>query len=151
MNLRSEIDAYLGMVERYAGKKLRYRAEIGMLMVLADQGSRWDLFERIVFLAKFISRGFDILRRAGIPSSDTKFLADEVRKNLEEVVELLRTVCAANPPVSEAVIGDRFFALSHESLALLQELLSELTWVKNYSLEGHPFPVVSSHPGGSPA
>ena len=151
MKVRNDIENYLAMVERYAGKKLRYRAELGMLMAFAHTSSRAADFERVVFLAKFVTRGFDILRRSGIPTSDTKYLADEVRKNLEEVVTLLRNLCSVNPDAADAVFGDRFFALSHESLALLQEFLSELTWIKNYSLEGHPLPIGSSPRAGTPA
>jgi hypothetical protein len=146
MNLRSETEKYLSTAERFAGKKFRYRLEIGLLLDFAERGGIAPDFEKLIFLAKFITRGFDILRRSGIVADETKNLSDEVQKNLEQVTVLLRKLCAVDPAESSALFGDRFFSLSHESMMTIQELLSELTWIKYYSLEGNQIPITSSSP-----
>jgi len=146
MTSRSDIDLYLSQVERYAGKKFRYRSEIGMVMECARSGSMSSGFERLIFLAKFITRGFDILRRSGVVADETKNLADEIERNLSEVSDLLKKLSAVQPSDQTGHFDDRFLTLSGDSLIRLKELLSELTWLKNYALEGHPFPVI---PGSS--
>lgn len=146
MKLRDETEKYLGSVERYAGKKLRYRIPIATLIDLAARGQQDAVFEKIIFLAKFITRGFDILRRSGIVADETKNLAEEIEKNLQQVTGLIRSLCAVDPRESAVIFDERYFSLSHESLSTIQELLAELTWIKNYSLDGHPVPMHPSPP-----
>ena len=141
MKFRDDTEKYLNAVERYAGKRLQYRTHIATLIDLAVRGQHQVVFERIIFLAKFITRGFDILRRSGIVADETKNLADEIEKNLREVTGLLRTLCAIDPAASSALVLDRFISPSPDSVAALGELLAELTWLKNFSLEGHPVPI----------
>jgi hypothetical protein len=143
----SEIEDYLSAVERYAGKRFRYRTEIALLIDLAEKTEKSSLFEQIIFTAKFITRAFDILRRSGFESEESKHLSTELQKNLESVVAMIRSLCSADPTIADALFGERMFSLTHDSLNLLKDLLSELTWIKNYSLDGHLPPLGDA--GGS--
>jgi hypothetical protein len=137
---RDEIEEYLSAVERYAGKQFHYRTDLVLLIDLAIQTGQTLLFEQIVFTAKFITRAFDILRRGGFGSEESKHLSKELERNLESVIGMIRSLCSTDPTIADALFGERMFSLTHDSLHLLQDLLSELTWIKNYSLDGHPPP-----------
>ncbi|HUN65824.1 MAG TPA: hypothetical protein VMW43_06950 [Bacteroidota bacterium] len=138
---RPEVEEYLGAVERYSGRRFHFRTEIALLMELAAQTERSEEFEKIIFTAKFITRAFDILRRSGSGSEESKHLSAELQANLVSVTGLIRSLCSTDPTIADALFGERMFSLTHESLDLLKDLLSELTWIKNYSLDGHPPPL----------
>jgi hypothetical protein len=144
VNLQVATDKYLNAVERYAGKQLRHRREIGMLIDCANHAGNASLFERIIFLAKFITSGFDILRRSGNVADETKNLSDEVEKKLQEIIVLMRDLCAVDPETSAEIFEDRLLKKSDDSLMQMKNLLAELTWIKKYSLDGHTLPIHTS-------
>ncbi len=145
MTLRPETEDYLTAVEHRQGKKFRHRADVGMIIDAADASAAFGEFERIVFLAKFITNAFSILRRSGVSSEETTNLARELETSLREIAERFRGLLAGGVDASAASRFDhQFLTLSKASMESLQELLSELTWVKNLMLDGDSPPIRSS-------
>jgi len=138
----AEIENYLNAVERYAGKRFRHRSAIGTLIDCAAGAGGIASFERIVFLAKFVTGAFDILRRSGAGSEDTRHLVRELNLSMEEVSSLIETLLASRAATDECRrLRERFLTLSQESMEALRDLLMELTWIKQYMLAGNPPPV----------
>ncbi len=146
MDNRPEIDHFLNAVERYAGKRFHYRREIGLLIDLAEGEKKVAEFERVLFLAKFITRGFDVLRRSGTIPEETKNLADEIEKNLHQAIELMRSLTAPGTGESDEVFHTIFSDASRRSLTAILAILAELTWIKNYTLDGHGLPARGTLP-----
>ncbi len=147
MPLRTETEEYLAAVERHDAKKLRYRTEIGAIIDLADGSSLWEEFERIVFLAKFVTNAFNILRRGGLRAEETAPLTRELEVNLSDVTDRLRRLAGRSSDRDfSAGFEKEFLALSHASVESLQGLLSELARIKNRMLDGEFPPIRGSVP-----
>jgi hypothetical protein len=122
-------------VERFAGRTLRYRSEIELLVELARVERLKPVFERIVFRAKFITNAHEILRREGSESAHTEKLSAELGVAMHGIVEDLQTMLqsAAEDVRTDLTFG--FLTVSRESLDRLLHLLADLAWVKNYLLD----------------
>ncbi len=145
MTLRPETEEYLTAVERRLGKRFRHRADVGMIIDAADASAASGDFERIVFLAKFVTNAFGILRRSGVSPEETSNLTRELETSLREVADRFRRLLTGGVDGSAAArFDEQFLTLSSTSLESLRELLSELTWVKNRMLDGDPPPIRTS-------
>ncbi len=136
------IEPYLNAAERWAGKRFSHRAAIAALIVRAGEAGRGAEFERLVFLAKFVSGAFDILRRSGPGADDTRHLVRELNAGMEEVASLIGAILAAGPDDAEAGrFRERFLVLTQESMEALRGLLQELSWIKQFMLAGNRPPL----------
>ena len=126
---------YLDAVEAFSGKKFQFRGEIGMLLECATARNMHQVFEDITFLAKFVTNASGVLKRVGPSHADAAKLVGEFKDNLEKVSTLLRTLVKEEPADARQQLLSRFFSLSHDSLDNLLVLLSELSRIKNYTLD----------------
>jgi len=144
VEIRSATDAYLTGVELFARRKLLYRKEIGVLVDLAESASLQTLFDELIFLAKFASSASNILTRSGMHGDETAKLSSEFAESLRKVSSVLELLVANAPADVAGGCRRSFLDLSPESMNRLMALLYELSWIKNYSLDGHPPPFSSS-------
>ncbi|MBI1804701.1 MAG: hypothetical protein HY033_02500 [Ignavibacteriae bacterium] len=135
MDIRPETDAYLIELEKFAARKFQYRREVGILIDLAEQRSMQPLFEQIIFLAKFASSSFNILKRSGVESEETAKLSTEYAESLRKITSLLELLTAEAPNEITEIFQRSFLNLSHESVNRFMALLYELSWVKNSLLD----------------
>lgn len=122
-------------VERYAKRQFRYRNEIGIL--LQASGNRgMDLeFENLAFIGKFIKNAHTILTRDNLGSEVTIRLADELRVNLEKSIRTITAMIEKLPPEEKNLIAGQFLSLTRDNMDNLLDLMTELSWFKNYSLD----------------
>jgi hypothetical protein len=135
MTLRPETESYLDGVEQFVGKQFRYRSEIGLLIELAEARTMKQVFDDITFFAKFVSNAYIILKRVGPASKDIEKMSLEFKDKLEKVSTLLRTLIKEEQTDAKQQFVTRFLSLSNDSMNNLLELLYELSWIKNYSLD----------------
>ncbi|OLD75657.1 MAG: hypothetical protein AUI33_05380 [Ignavibacteria bacterium 13_1_40CM_2_61_4] len=125
-----ETESYLDALENVAGRKFRHRSDIKVLLELSS--SRANVFEEIVFYAKFISNAYAVLRRTGSAGEDTSRLSAEFEEKLGRSASLIRTMLADATPEVRTNFTDRFLAPSPDSMARFLDFLNELSWIKNY-------------------
>ncbi len=140
MNIRPATDAYLADAERFAGRKFQYRIEMGTLIDLANQRSLPSLFEELIFLAKFASNSYNILKRSGIQRDETANLTAEFSGSLQKISSLLGHLIAEAPAEVVERFRSSFLDFSHDNMDQLMALLHELSWIKSYTLDHHPPP-----------
>ena len=143
MDLRPATDAYLTGVEKFAGKTFLHRKEIGLLIDLAGERSRQTQFDELVFLAKFSSHSFAILKRTGLQSEDTAKLSAEFSESLRRIASLLELLTADAPAEISRIFQTSFLVPSPENMSRLIAFLHELSWLKNYALDTHHLPFSS--------
>jgi len=135
MNLQPSTESFLSDIEQFAQRKFRYRLEIGLLIEAANSVSLRRVLDDILFHAKFLANAFNLLKRVGSDSPDTVKLSSEFQEGVEKVSTLLRTLIKESPKEMRDIFLKRFLSLSAESMNELLSLCTELSWMKNYSLE----------------
>jgi hypothetical protein len=131
----SDPAGFVRAAEAFASRPFHYREEITGLLEYCRQRGQQQLFDDLVFNAKFITNAFQILRRVGADNADTAKLSVELRDMMEKTTTILRTIVKEMPAERRARYLDAFLDLSHGSLGELTALLGELAWVKNYMLD----------------
>lgn len=131
----ADADDFVRAAEAYAGRTFRFRDDISGLLEHARARGHQQLFDDLVFNAKFITNAFQILRRVGADNADTAKLTVELRDMMEKTTTILRTIVKEMPEERRARYLSTFLDLSHGSLGDLTALLGELAWVKNYMLD----------------
>lgn len=134
--MKSETLHLLGEIERHARKQFHFRQEVGALIEIAIATKKTDVFEDIVFYAKFVTNAARIMSRIGITGEGYDRLAAEFRESLEKASTLLKTLVKDSPDETKALFTGKFFQLDQESLARLMQLCADLTSVKNWMLDG---------------
>jgi hypothetical protein len=135
VNLSAATADLLARVERHAGQLLKRREDAGLLLESGSSATGTSVIDELLFRAKFVVRARDLLSRVGPDAADVVPLAAEFRASVEHVTRLVRTLIS---PLGEGV-GNRwereYLSLSQESLGNLMALCSDLSMVKNYSLD----------------
>jgi phosphoglycerate-specific signal transduction histidine kinase len=131
----SDAAGFVRAAEAFASRTFRFREEITGLLEHCRQRGQQQLFDDLVFNAKFITNAFQILRRVGADNADTAKLSVELRDMMEKTTTILRTVVKEMPAERRARYTSAFLDLTHGSLGELTALLAELAWVKNYMLD----------------
>jgi predicted Zn-dependent peptidase len=127
--------AFIGAAEAFAARAFRYRDDMTFLLEACRARHQQQLFDDLVFYAKFITNALQILRRVGADNADAVKLSAELRDMLEKTTTLLRTIVKEEPGERRQRFLDTFLALSQPSMAELTALCAELAWVKNYMLD----------------
>ncbi|MBI2620030.1 MAG: hypothetical protein HYW57_08110 [Ignavibacteriales bacterium] len=140
MQLRPDTAQFLTDLERYAGRSFVYRNEIGVLLDLARSENKMQLFEDAVFFAKFLSKSFDLMKRIGPDGEGYDKVAVEFQSGMEKAGTLIRTIVKESPTDLKENFLNGFFRLNQESLSAMMQLLRELAWVKNWTVDGKPLP-----------
>lgn len=140
MIMRPETGQFLADLEVFAGRKLDRKAEIGILLDESRRSDRMQVFEDLIFFAKFLSKSFDLMRRIGPDGEGYGKVAAEFQTTMEKSTTLMKTLVKDLPEATKQEFTGKFFHLDQESLSFLMQLMRELAWVKNWTVDGKPLP-----------
>lgn len=140
MTLRAETENFLGGLERFAGKKLLMGKHVGELLDLARKSGKMQVFEDLIFHAKFLSKSFDLMKRIGPDGEGYDKLSAEFTSGLEKADALTKTLVKESDESVKNDFTELFFHLNTEGLDSFMGLLRDLAWVKNWILDGKPLP-----------
>lgn len=138
MTAPQDPEAYIRSVEAFSRRAFSYRAEIIDLLATCRARGQQQMFDDLVFNAKFVSNALAILKRVGADNADAAKLGAELREMLEKTTTLLRTIVKESPDPGRQKFLDAFLTLSQSSMSNLTVLLAELSWVKNFMLDKNP-------------
>lgn len=135
MPVRAETVALLNAVEQFAQRKLQYRPQISVLIDLTESYQQKRIFEDIIFLAKFLWNAYNLMQRIGPTGEGYPQLSAQFRDAHERCSTLIKTLIKEGPPELKEQFKTLFFSVSHESMNNLIDLCSDLSWLKNYSID----------------
>lgn len=127
-------------VERSSRKRLNYPNDVGEILEAAQNGGRTGQFEEVIFLAKFISKSFDVMSRIGSDGEGYEKLSVEFESNIQKLSSLLKEILAVSSDDIRQSFIALFLSLTPESLERLMLLLRDLTAVKNWVVDGNRLP-----------
>ena len=99
-----------------------------------------ELFKEAVFLAKFVTKSFGIMKRIGVDGDGYDKLSAETEANLSRCAAMLRSLIQSRPGDPGSDHDAAFFSLTQESLGRFVVLLDDLTTLKNWMLDGGQLP-----------
>jgi len=138
--IRKETEHFLADLRRFANRQFVYDREIGDLLDEARTKGMMQVFEDLIFVAKFLSKSFDLLGRIGPDGEGYGKISAEFQANLEKANTYVKTLAKESPEPLKQHMVDTFLRLDHESMAAFMALVRELAWVKNWTLDGKPLP-----------
>lgn len=140
MTIRTEIITFVDELERYARRSFVHKPELGQLLECAWASGKTEIIEDAVFHAKFVTRAFDIMRRIGRDAEGFAKMEAEFTTSTEKALTLLRTLVKDSPDEMKQHFLQNFFSPTEENLPRVLSLFAELTWVKNWMVDGKALP-----------
>jgi hypothetical protein len=138
--LLPEILHFLDELEAFAHRDLPHRHEVGVLLQRAKEPQNTPLFEDLIFIAKFVSKTSEVMRRIGPSAEGYQKLATEFKDNAQRASALVKTLLKEGDRDLRQQFTESYFGLDQKSFARLLDLLADLSWVKNWRVDGKPLP-----------
>lgn len=140
MTARPETEQFLDELQKFAGRLFVHKDAIGILLDEARARGTLQVLEDLVFLAKFLSKTYDLLHRIGPDGEGFQKISAEFQENLEKANTLVKTLVKEAPESVKQNMVENFLRLDQESMTTFMALLRELAWVKNWMIDGNPLP-----------
>ena len=137
---------FLDDLEQFATRDLPCRSDVGLLLHQAQSTNTMRGFEDLIFLAKFVSRTIEVMRRIGADADGYQNLAREFKENAGKANALTKALLKGAEPAERQRFDDVYFGLDQESFGRFLGLLGDLSWVKNWRVDGKPLPKESPPP-----
>jgi hypothetical protein len=140
MTPRPETEQFVSELQKFSERLFIHKDAIAVLLDEARARGTMQVFEDLVFLAKFLSKTYDLLRRIGPDGDGFQKISAEFQENLERANTFVMTLVKESPkPVKQNMV-ENFLRLDQESMTRFMALLRELAWVKNWMIDGKPLP-----------
>jgi hypothetical protein len=140
MTILPDIAEFVAKVEVFSNRKLNYPSEVSVLLQIAVQTGLIKEFGELTFRAKFLTRTQEVIRQVGNNTEGIKKLSMEYETVLKKSMGVLnRLVERTSPEIGQNYL-DLFFSMEPDSLLRLMNLYSDLSWIKNWQIDGKPLP-----------
>lgn len=141
MELQSGTTQFLEELQSHFGRKLAFPIEVGFLAEQAGRQGLHLVFRDAIFQAKFVTKTMEVMNRIGREGEGFDKLSSEFQNSIEKSSALLKTIVKESPEDFKQHIVREFFGMDQESLGNFLRLLEDLSWVKNFELDGHSLPL----------
>lgn len=138
--LPKEISRFLEELAQFASRELPYRNDVGFLLARAKQLGDVQSFEDLIFVAKFVSKSIDVMRRIGPDADGYQKLATEFSENAKRARILAKSLVEHADAADNRRFAGEYFGNDQVSFDRFLGLLSDLGWVKNWRVDGKPLP-----------
>jgi hypothetical protein len=140
MTLRPDITEFVTGLEVFSKRKLNYPIEVGEILQITLQTGWTNEFEELIFQAKFLVRTQDVMNHIGHEAQGFDTLSKEFLSVVKKSTELLKMLVERAAADVTQKYSDTFFTMDPESFARLMKFYSDLSWIKNWKIDGHPLP-----------
>jgi hypothetical protein len=140
MTIRPDIAEFIAEVEVLSNRKLNYPLEVGGILQIALQTGLLNEFEELIFQAKFLTQTQNVMKQIGVEAEGFKNLSKEFVAGLNKSMDLLKMLVGRAAADVTQKYSDTFFGMETESLVRLMKLFSDLSWIKNWQIDGKPLP-----------
>jgi hypothetical protein len=128
-------------LQRQYGRTLSFPEEVGLLIDQTCEEDLGQLFRDAIFHAKFATKTKEVMNRIGAGGEGFDKLSAEFQTSIEKASTLLKTIVKESPDEIKQHFVRDFFSLDQASFARFMKLLEDLSWIKNWEVDGKPLPV----------
>jgi hypothetical protein len=140
MDVLPDMKDFIDELEIYAQRKLNYPVEVGELLQIVMQAKLINEFEGLIFQAKFLLRTQEIMKRIGPGMDGFEKLSTEFQSSMKKSIDFLNLLVERAPSDVARKLTDTFIVTETDSLNRFMKLLSDLSWIKNWQVDGKPLP-----------
>jgi hypothetical protein len=140
MNVHPDIAEFVANLEVFRGRKLHYPWEVGELLQIVLQTGLTNEFEDLIFQAKFLTRAQEVMKKIGFEAEGFDKLSAEFQSELTRSRDLLKILLGRTTEDIMRKYSDTFFTMETEGLFHLMQFYSDLSWIKNWQIDGRPLP-----------
>ena len=140
MNVRPDIAEFVANLEVFGKRNLNYPVEIGEILQIVSQTGLTNEFEELIFQAKFLTRTQDVMRKIGYGAEGFEKLSAEFQSGLKKSMDFLKILVGRSSVDVIRKYSDTYFAMDAEGFLRLMKLYSDLSWIKNWQIDGRPLP-----------
>jgi hypothetical protein len=125
---------FLTGVEDYTGGLLQKKNDIGKVIEIAVAKDKLELFEKLIFTAKYICGMMRVVKNAHGISEVTSIdqIKSDLNENMKKGIEQLKEILALSCESERDYFDKTYFTLSAQNLSNLTQLFSDLESVKKY-------------------
>jgi len=135
-----KIKSFIEELEVFAEQKLNYPAEIGeLLQIVMDTGMTKE-FDDLIFQAKFLVRTREIMKRIGPGTDGFEKLSSEFQSSIKDADSIFNMIVDRTPLSSARKLTNTFNIAETESFNRLMKLFFDLSWIKNWQIDGKSLP-----------
>lgn len=150
MELQSETIRFIDDLQGHFARKLTFSQEVGLLLQQSASQRQDEVFRDAIFQAKFVTRTREVMNRIGREGEGFDKLSTEFQNSIEKSSALLKTIVKESPEEIKQHFVKDFFGLDQASFGNFLKLLEDLSWVKNFELDGLPLPLAGDSLKRSP-
>ncbi len=121
---------YLSEVEKHSGTRFRNMGDLEAIVGRRSDPACRELYEEILFVAKFLSNARKVLGLSGLDASETAPLSAEFARELGRFPGLISSLLSHGSGT-----GETAGPAGQEDLARLLDLCTELACIKSYELD----------------
>jgi hypothetical protein len=140
MNIRPDIEEFIGQLEIYAKRELNYPLEVGEILQIVMQTGLIREFENLIFQAKFLVRTQEIMKRIGPGTNGFEKLSAEFQLNVKKSIDFLNMFLERAPSEVARKLTEMFTIMETDSFHQFMKLSSDLSYIKNWQVDGKPLP-----------
>jgi hypothetical protein len=137
-------ERFVEELQLYFNRKLAYPLEVGFLLEQANEQGLDQLFRDAIFQAKFALKTKEIMGRIGHDGEGYDKLSTEFQNSIEKTSTLLKTIVKESPEETKQHFLKEFLSMDQVSFGKFMGLLEDLSWVKNWEVDGKALPLAGS-------
>ncbi len=140
MTAENDFHEFVEELQVFARRPLNFPNELREILELTSRHGEASAFREAIFQAKFAVKTRDVMTRIGEKGEGYEQLSTEFQKSLERTSVLLKTIVEHSDESYRASLAVKFLEMKRESFGNLLKLLEDLSWVKNWEVDGKPLP-----------
>ena len=148
MPAQSDTAQFIDQLQTFARGRLNFPRNLEQIVDQVREQRMEELFQDLIFHAKFAVKTKDVLTRIGQGGEGYDKLSVEFQNSVEKTSTLLKTLVKESPEAIKQQFVGVFFGLDPQSFERFLKLLEDLSWVKNWVVDGHALPLAQSREGG---
>jgi hypothetical protein len=135
MKIGNDTTLLVDTVQKFSGGKVANTAHIAQLIELSEENGREQIFDDLIFHAKFLSKLYGVMKHTDPGSEAFPKLKTEFTEAVERVGTLIRTLVKEAPQEVKQDFRSRYFEMNHHCLNNLIQFSYDLSWVKNWKID----------------
>lgn len=140
MSAQSDTQRFVEELQTYSHRRLNFPENLAEILDLAGAQRMEEVFRDVIFHAKFAMKTKEIMARIGREGEGYNKLSSEFQNSIEKTSALLKTIVKESPEgIKQHIVGN-FFTMDQESFGKFLRFLEDLSWVKNWEVDGRPLP-----------
>jgi hypothetical protein len=139
--LQPKTEQFIEELQSQFDLKLTHPRDVGFLLEQAGRQGLDQVFRDAIFHAKFVLKTKELMARIGQDGEGYDKLSTEFQNSIEKTSTLLKTIIKESSEEDKQRFIAEYLAMDQISFGNFVALLGDLSWVKNWEVDGKALPL----------